>query len=151
MRRKNDPYQRMQDEAHMLLLEWGSGPGEAAPEDGNVQERVQGGDRPLSTPERYALRQGRWHSLDKAVQRTHEQNPDLGRVIWWLYGEGLELRYCVGLMTGKDPQSEGDDRLTTEDWKAWRDRRRSAAALFMSHYRMLCAGDRGSQHVAQNA
>lgn len=128
-----------QQKAHALLLEWGSGPGEGVPEDGNYHERVHGGERPMSAPEKYANRQGRWHRLDTAVQRTHEQNPDLGRAIWWLYGEGLALPDCVGRMTGKDPRAEGEGRLTLEDWHAWRERRKSAAALFLSHYQMLCA------------
>jgi len=137
-RRKTQAEQH-QEKAHALLLEWSSGPGEGVPEDGNMHDRVQGGERPMSHPEKYAHRQGRWHRLDTAVQRTHEQNQDLGRAIFWLYGEGLTPRDCVGRMTGKDPRAESRGRLTVEDWHAWKSRRQSAASLFLWNYHMLCA------------
>lgn len=139
MKRRMTQQERNESKSHALLLEWGSGTAEII-EDGSMGDRVSGGERPMSAPEKYAHHQGRWNRLDKAVRRTHEQNEDLGRAIWWLYGYGMEPRDCVGRMVGKDPRSEKDgERLTVEDWKGWKDRRRSACALFLAQYEMLCA------------
>lgn len=139
MRGRKTQAEENEERAHALLLEWGSGSAEVL-DDGGVAERVQGGSRPLSAPERYAHHQGRWNLLDKAVRRTHEQNEDLGRAIWWLYGDGMDPRDCVGRMVGKDPRSKAEsERLTLSDWAAWKDRRRNACELFLRHYEMLCA------------
>lgn len=142
MIRRKSRTEQNQQEAHTLLLQWAAGPGEGVQEDGTIGERIHGGASPMSAPERFANQHRRWLLLDRAVSRVFDADQHLGLALWWLYAEDLTPRDCTARMAGKDPRAEDDaNRLTVEDWKAWADRRKSAAELFLRHYQMMCGAE----------
>lgn len=147
MRRKSRAEQNQQ-EAHVLLLEWAAGPGEGVQEDGSIGERIHGGAQPMSAPERHTQQHHRWLLLNRAVRVVFDHDDNLGSALWWLYAEDRTPRDCAARMFGKDPRSEAEgERLTVEEWKAWADRRKSAAELFLRNYQMLCGRERESGEV----
>jgi hypothetical protein len=125
MRRREDP---VQGKAHRLLDEWAQGPVEAAHDD-RIAERVDGGERPLSEPERYALAQGRYESLDRAVRHVYRMDIRLGAAIWAYYAERMSDSDCAA--------RAGDSR------RKWRDRLKTARAAFLAAYEMSRATGEG--------
>ena len=118
MRVNQDPVQK---EAHELLSEWAQGPKERPPME-QSNERVDGGERPASEPERYVEAQGTFLSMDRAVRHVHRMDYRLGGALWAHYAERLDDR-------------EASERESMSV-RHWRDRLVTARAAFLSAYKM---------------
>ena len=122
MRRKNDPYQRMQDDAHDLLQEWASGPHDGPREAQAGMDRVDGGRADMTAPERYAHAHDKWDSLDRAVRHVRAMNRDLGVALEDHYWHGWSKEACA-------------DRASLSV-RQWRERLDTARSCFIVAYRM---------------
>jgi len=118
MRTKPDP---VQVEAHRLLDEWAQGPQEH-PLGERTEERIDGGEAPMSQPERYIEAQGRYESLDRAVRHVYRMSIDLGEAVWCYYGQ-------------RNAESECAKRAGMS-LRTWRDRLKTARAAFLAAYQM---------------
>jgi len=83
-----------QQRAHELLQEWAQGPAENA-HDEQITERVDGGQRPLSEPERHAIVQDRYETLDRAVRQVYRMDRELSTLLWRYYGERKNEVRCA--------------------------------------------------------
>ena len=111
----------VQQQAHELLDEWAQGPKEQA-HDEQITERVDGGQRPMSAPERYFDTQGQFESLDRSVRHVYRMDRDLGLAIWRYYGERKDERECA--------------EQASMAVRTWRDQLYTARAAFLAAYQM---------------